>query len=153
MNKSFTIETITPENYQNATFTPDQVADFLHEHLDRFRDSKEDIMKCLNYALGITKHRRGFILTAAEDAGTAKIFGTAVMCETGMSGYVPENLLVYLAVDASTRGRGLGKELMEKAIEQARGDIALHVEPDNPARRLYERMGFTNKYLEMRFRK
>jgi ribosomal protein S18 acetylase RimI-like enzyme len=31
-----------------------------------------------------------------------------------------------------------------------RGNIALHVEPDNPAKILYEKLGFTNKYLEMR---
>jgi len=36
------------------------------------------------------------------------------------------------------------------AIRMAHGAIALHVEPDNPAKKLYERLGFTNKYLEMR---
>jgi ribosomal-protein-alanine N-acetyltransferase len=39
------------------------------------------------------------------------------------------------------------------AIENTEGNIALHVEPDNPAKNLYERMGFTNKYLEMRLNK
>ncbi len=43
------------------------------------------------------------------------------------------------------------KEDIEKAIETADGNIALHVEPDNPARYLYEKLGFTNKYLEMRY--
>jgi ribosomal protein S18 acetylase RimI-like enzyme len=42
---------------------------------------------------------------------------------------------------------------MKRAIELADGDIALHVEPDNPARILYEKLGFTNKYLEMRLKK
>ncbi len=153
MSSSFTIETITPDNYKDAMFSPDQLADFLHEHLDRFRDSRADIMKCLHYALGITEHRRGFVLAAAENSGSEEILGIVVVCETGMSGYVPENLLVYIAVDARTRGRGIGKQLMEKAVESARGDVALHVEPDNPAKRLYERIGFTNKYLEMRYKK
>jgi ribosomal protein S18 acetylase RimI-like enzyme len=33
------------------------------------------------------------------------------------------------------------------------GDIALHVEYDNPAKNLYERAGFTSKYIEMRYNK
>ncbi|MDN3709622.1 hypothetical protein QW060_21910 [Myroides ceti] len=41
--------------------------------------------------------------------------------------------------------------LMQNAIESSEGNIALHVEPDNPARKLYEKLGFTNKYLEMRY--
>jgi ribosomal protein S18 acetylase RimI-like enzyme len=53
-------------------------------------------------------------------------------------------------VDNSQRGKGFGKQLMQKAISIAEGNIALHVEPDNPAKKLYESLGFTNKYLEMR---
>ena len=67
-----------------------------------------------------------------------------------MEGYIPENILVYIATDKNHRGKGIGSKLMDAAIEHTQGDIALHVEPDNPARKLYERCGFTNKYLEMR---
>ncbi len=151
MNPEVTIETITPENHREASVTQEQIADFLHTHLDRFRDPKGQIMKCLDYALGKVECRRGFVLAAKEDDGS--IIGTVIVLETGMSEYVPENLLVYIAVDGKARGRGVGKILMEKAIEAARGDIALHVEPDNPACRLYERIGFTSKYLEMRYKK
>lgn len=42
---------------------------------------------------------------------------------------------------------------MQTAIQQTKGAIALHVEPDNPAKKLYEHFGFTNKYLEMRLQK
>ena len=42
---------------------------------------------------------------------------------------------------------------MQKAIELTEGDIALHVDRDNPAIKLYERLGFTNPYLEMRLKK
>ena len=42
---------------------------------------------------------------------------------------------------------------MQMVIDETEGDIALHVEPDNPAKFLYEKFGFTKKYLEMRLKK
>ena len=82
-----------------------------------------------------------------------KIVGVTVINKTGMGGYIPENILVYIATHKDYRGRGLGKTLMQKAIDYCKGDIALHVEADNPAKHLYEKMGFTNPYLEMRLKK
>lgn len=126
-----------------------EIADFLYEHLEEYGDNHEDIMKCLDYSLSRFPHQGGFTLVARENGQVA---GTVVMCQTGMEGYIPENILVYIAVNKNFRGRGLGKQLMEKAIREVKGDIALHVEPDNPARKLYEKYGFTNKYLEMRLK-
>ena len=97
--------------------------------------------------LAVTGIRGGFVLLAREDN---EIAGAVVMNKTGMESYIPENILVYIAVHKNHRGKGLGKELMQRAIATAKGSIALHVEPNNPAKRLYERLGFTNKYLEMR---
>jgi ribosomal protein S18 acetylase RimI-like enzyme len=75
-----------------------------------------------------------------------------VINDTEMSGYIPEHILVYIAVNKVYRGEGLGKKLMQKTIDSCEGDIALHVEKDNPAKHLYEKMGFTNPYLEMRLK-
>ncbi|MFP4092683.1 MAG: GNAT family N-acetyltransferase [Cyclobacteriaceae bacterium] len=135
----------------NATIlVKNQIAEFLHQHLDEFGDNILDIQKCLDYALSNYPHQGGFVLLAQEGED---IKGAVVMCQTGMEGYVPENLLVYIAVHRDQRGKGLGKQLMNRAIEMAKGNIALHVEPNNPARFLYEKLGFTNKYLEMRLNK
>ena len=82
-----------------------------------------------------------------------ELVGVVVINQTGMEGYIPENILVYIATHNGYRGKGIGKKLMQKAIETTKGNIALHVEPDNPARLLYEKLGFTNKYLEMRLTK
>jgi len=82
-----------------------------------------------------------------------RIKGVVVINHTGMGGYIPENILVYIAIHKNHRGEGLGKKIMSKAIEYAKGDIALHVEADNPAKHLYTKLGFTNPYLEMRLKK
>jgi ribosomal protein S18 acetylase RimI-like enzyme len=51
-----------------------------------------------------------------------------------------------IAIVPSRRGRGLGRDLLEALIAQARADgfarISLSVEPDNAAIHLYEQHGF-----------
>ncbi|MFU8812114.1 MAG: GNAT family N-acetyltransferase [Balneolaceae bacterium] len=139
---------IIQNDQDNPTdFTRDQIADFLFTHLDEYGDKREAILKCIAYAYGDGPGQDGFILVAHEKQ---ELLGVVIINKTNMSGYIPENILVYIAVHAKTRGRGVGKALMEKTIESAEGAIALHVEPDNPAKFLYEKYGFTNKYLEMR---
>ncbi len=133
-----------------TTLQKNEIADFLFTHLDQYGDKKEDILKCLDYALSSFGHQGGFVVLCREKSN---IKGAVVVNQTGMSGYIPENILVYIAVHSDQRGKGVGKSLMQKAINMAKGDIALHVEPDNPAKFLYEKLGFTNKYLEMRFKK
>ena len=139
------IQHITQKHQPNR-FGDHQIVDFLYTHLDQYGDPKEDIQKCINYVY----NRGGFMLIAHEGP---QILGATIVNETGMQGYIPENILVYIAVDNKQRGKGVGKALMQKALGVSRGDIALHVEPDNPARHLYEKIGFTNKYLEMRYKK
>ena len=76
-----------------------------------------------------------------------------IINKTGMAGYIPENILVYIATHSDYRGKGIGGQLIERAFKETEGDIALHVEPENPAKHLYEKLGFTNKYLEMRWKR
>lgn len=124
-----------------------KLAKFLHKHLDKYRDSLESIIKALDYALQETSIDGGFILKGYENN---ELIGIVVVNRTGMEGYIPENVLVYIAVHQDHRGKGYGRKLMDKAIELAHGSMKLHVEPDNPARFLYEKCGFENKYLEYR---
>jgi ribosomal protein S18 acetylase RimI-like enzyme len=124
-----------------------EVADFLFNHLDQFGDEHGAIMRCINFALDEETKFGGFILVS-EEADT--ITGAVIINKTGMEGYIPENILVYIAVHKDFRGKGLGKDLMLKTFDKAEGSIKLHVEPENPARFLYEKLGFTSKYLEMR---
>ena len=143
---------ITYLNSINApTFLQEkEVVDFLFKHLEKYGDPKPHIQMAIDYACSSHKGKGGFVVIGRHKD---EIVGAVVINQTGMTGYIPENILVYIAVDGAVRGMGIGKQLMDKTIELAKGDIALHVEADNPAKKLYERLGFTNKYLEMRFKK
>ena len=132
----------------NAAMKPEKdekkrIVDFLHEHLEEYRDSKPDIEKAIDFALKEVPSFGGFILLSFEDS---EMTGAVVINHTGMSGYIPENILVYIATHKDYRGKGVGQLLMKRSIEMVKGDIALHVEPENPARFLYKKMGFSSKY-------
>lgn len=127
-----------------------QLVDFLHNHLEQYGDTKSAISKAIDYSLGLNNSPGGFTILL-KDNDILK--GVVVVNQTGMGEYIPENILVYIATHRDYRGEGLGKKLMEKVIAEAEGDIALHVEANNPAKKLYEKLGFTNPYLEMRLKK
>lgn len=144
------IHILDNQSGEHSTLKKESVADFLFEHLDQYGDKREDILKAINYSISDAPGKGGFVVVGSEDD---KIVGAVVVNETGMSGYIPENILVYIAVHNSMRGKGAGKQLMLAAMDRAKGDVALHVEPDNPAFHLYKKLGFDNKYLEMRYKK
>ncbi len=123
-------------------------ASFLHDQLGRFSDSVQHILAAMDYAMDVNPSKGGFVMIFKR---VDEIIAAAVINRTGMSGYIPENILVYIAVATEERGKGLGNLLMQRILSEVEGDVALHVEPDNPARQLYEKIGFTNKYLEMRY--
>ena len=147
-NNGISYQCFTPGN--DTGLNREEVVDFLFKHLDEYGDKREDIAKCLEYALSGAAGKGGAVFVAHEGD---EVVGALILNNTGMSGYIPENILVYVAVHGSTRGKGVGKKLVQLAIEQTPGSIALHVEPQNPARHLYEKLGFTNKYLEYRLTK
>ena len=130
-------------------FDFDALAQFLHESLHPYEDSIEDIRRALAFVFAEPQHPRGFFVLATLP-DIQEIVGAAVVHFTPWSGYVPGNLLLYLAVDPSHRNRGIGRALLESVINACEGEIKLHVEHDNPAKRLYERVGFSSKYAEMR---
>lgn len=144
-NNSVRYEIYTPTNPQGID--KDEIIDFLFHQLDEYGDERKDIGKCIDYALSEAEGKGGSVMVARE--GDA-VVGALILNNTGMSGFIPENILVYIAVHSSQRGKGVGKRLVQMAADNTTGSIALHVEPQNPARHLYEKMGFTNKYLEYR---
>ena len=139
---------ISHENGEHKEYSNKKIAKFLYNNLDRFGDKQEFILKAIDYAMNPAKG--GFVLIAVD---ADEIVGAVVINKTGMDGYIPSNILVYIAVRSDQRGKGVGKKLMLEAMSNTSGGVALHVEPDNPAKFLYKKLGFTNKYLEMRLQR
>ena len=58
----------------------------------------------------------------------------------------PDDLhIVDIALLPGSRGQGIGRAVLEDVLDQARGlglGVTIHVERHNPARSLYERLGF-----------
>jgi ribosomal protein S18 acetylase RimI-like enzyme len=143
MNMEIQPKLINALTGRDEVYNDERIVSFLYEHLDEYGDKKEDIQRCIDYV----HDQGGFILLGIAN-GT--IAGVVIVNETKMKGYIPENILVYIAVNSAHRGKGIGKTIMRNALKLCNGDVALHVEPNNPAKFLYEKLGFTNKYLEMR---
>ena len=130
-----------------ASYGQRELAEFLHQTMKPWQDTKEDIHRALDYCFSDAEGKGGFVVLATVDDALA---GALVMLETGMGGYVPGYILLFVGVTPALRGQGLGRRLIETALEACDGDVKLHVEYDNPAKRLYERVGFASKYAEMR---
>jgi RimJ/RimL family protein N-acetyltransferase len=97
----------------------------------------------------------------AERQGGAEIFGAFHAGELlGIAGYVPQQgaktahkaMLVGMYVHPGARNLGIGRRLAEAVIDHARPRIELLqlsvVSENEPARRLYARLGFTEYGLE-----
>lgn len=135
------------KNVRDREISRGEIVRFIHRQLGPSADDKPDIGRAVDYALSRAPGKGGFILTAREHG---ELVGTLVVNDTGMSGYIPEHVIVYVAVDAKMRGRGIGSRLIRQAIARCAGDIKLHVAYGNPARTLYERLGFSSEFAEMR---
>ncbi|MEX0929574.1 MAG: hypothetical protein WDZ53_09225, partial [Balneolales bacterium] len=96
-------EIINKDNQHQSRFTADDVAGFLYVSLDQYGDKIKDIHRCIEYALEDQSGKGGFIVIASEEG---KIAGAVIVNETGMSGFIPENILVYIAVSSDYRGMG-----------------------------------------------
>lgn len=125
----------------------DQLVKFLHNSLEQYRDPEEDIRACLEYI--IHPDKGGYVFAASDDKQVLK--GVVFLTRTNMQSFVPDYLLVYIATDKNERGKGIGLQLITLVKDSVKAPIALHVEYDNPAKKLYERIGFSSKYAEMRW--
>ena len=130
--------------------TVDSLAEFVYENIKPYEDTPEDTRRAVEMVFDPDQPKGGFILVAEDDREPV---GALIMLRTGMKGFVPENILLMVCVHPSMRGKGAGGKLIRRGLEEADGDVKLHVEYDNPAKKVYEKIGFTTKYAEMRYTK
>lgn len=133
-----------------AWASKDELVRFFHETMEPWNDSPEDVRAALDYLFSEAEGKGGFLVLLRRGASLG---GALAMLETGMGGYVPGHILLFVSVAPAARGSGVGTKLIQVALDRCPGDVKLHVEYDNPAKRLYERLGFTSKYAEMRYSK
>lgn len=145
----FEIIKIEKESELNKMIPEKSFLSFLYNQLGEYGDNLDHIRNAIDYAFSNKEGKGGYILVALQDNN---IVGGVVVNDTGMSGYIPEHILVYIVTHKDHRGKGIGSKLMEKIKEECSGNIALHVEYDNPAVNLYKNAGFTSKYMEMRYK-
>lgn len=141
--------TMTIQTYQAYNFPFEmrkEIVEFFTQNLDDHENDEEAVKKSLNYIPDRGGH---LILAFNED----EIIGGCVINHTHMDSYQPENFLVYLATHKDHRLKGVGKKVMDEAIDVTHGDIYLHIDADNPARKLYQKFGFETPFVEMRYKK
>ncbi|HLW56386.1 MAG TPA: GNAT family N-acetyltransferase [Bacteriovoracaceae bacterium] len=124
-----------------------ELVNFLFTALGQYSDPIEDIYSCLKYIMDDSKGGEVIVATNSQ----SELCGVVFLTKTRMESFVPQYLLVYIAVSEKARGQGIGQGLLEYIKKHINAPIALHVEHQNPAKKLYEKLGFTNKYTEMRW--
>jgi len=134
----------------NKKISIDDLAKFVKKHMKPFHDPPEYTKKGIRDALTGVPDDGGFVLLAYLDH---ELVGTLVMLSTGMDNYIPPYCLLFIGVNGDFRGLGIGQQIMDYTLEEVGDNVYLHVDYDNPAKHLYERMGFLNSYAEMRYYK
>lgn len=126
----------------------DDLSRFLTKHMRPFHDALKDTRQGIIDSLTGVPSQGGFVVLAHLDG---ELMGVLVMLATGMSNYIPRYCLLFMGVDSSERGLGIGQQIMDFSLKEADGNVFLHVDHGNPAKKLYERMGFLHSCAEMRF--
>ncbi len=123
-----------------------KVVRFVCDHTPN--SSRQSVQEAVEYAMKLKPSFGGYVLTVEEGR---QLIGAVVANRTGMESYNPKNIFVFVTLHENCQqDRTLVQALMQKAIQYADGDIAMHVEPDNPALKLYQELGFKAQYLELR---
>ncbi len=123
-----------------------QVAQLLHDFQVEFDEPTPDVeVLDERYAELVRNREMTVLLVGNGPDGFAQLRYRPWVYSAGLHAYLEE-----LYVVPSRRGQGLGRRLLEAAVETARKEGATHMElgtseADVAARALYESAGFTNR--------
>ena len=111
-------------------------------------ENGEEISEALDYALKNKPSFGGYIFSCWDNY---KLIACVVVNQTGMSKYNPGYLLAYAVTHPDCKeGDVILQDLVQKAVQHAKGEIALHLKPNHPGIALFKRIGFEEEYVELR---
>ncbi len=126
-----------------------RIVRFIRENAGHDRYTAEEITEAVECAVKERPSFGGFILTAIRDG---EMLGVVVVSHTGTENVMPRHRLTLLAIDQRYRQNGVAHGLIEKAVEQSGGDLALQLPAEDEQAGFFEKMGFQKRFVEMRFK-
>lgn len=148
-----TLDGIITENLlYNATNRPSEmekhkIVDFFVANLEEMEPNREFIRKSIDYA---TKERLSFGGFIIVNKSHGEIVGVSIVNQTGMEGYMTENVLAYFAVSTKFRNNGIAKNMVEQILRHAKGEVALHLKEKSTFAKIFKKIGFKKSIVEMR---
>lgn len=110
--------------------------------LVKYSDSHIETIEAIENAM-----EKGHILLASRDG---EYEGICIIVYMGFDNFIPSYHLAYIGTSDKIKGRGIGSELIQRAIDLTDGNISLHVDLDNKnAKKVYEKYGFRHMYNRM----
>ncbi len=122
------------------------IINLIQKHGDQ--SPKSTIRAAIGYAMKQQPSFGGFILSFWHDRDP---IAAVVVNRTGMEAFNPQHLLVYAVLHQDYQDQEqLLTDLLNRAIQQAKGDIALHLRPNHPALPFFKKLGFEEQFVELR---
>lgn len=118
------------------------LVEFTLSCLDKYSDNKLETEEAIDNAM-----EKGHILLASRGG---EFEGVCVIANLEFKNFLCQYHLAFIGTKKSSTGRGVGSELIQRAIDLTEGNVSLHVEMDNKvAKKIYEKYGFKHVYNRM----
>ena len=125
------------------------IAEFVQSNLPLEKIDHGAVEGAIRYAMSHDHYAGGFILVMyTRDVQIASV---AIVNKTGMNGYFPASILVYLAADTRLKAEGLDDKLIRYVLKVCEGDVLINLEGQEKFSHLYAEAGFDSKPLFLRY--